>query len=223
MNKNIVVVAPHPDDETIGCGGTILRHIAEADEVHWLIMTSMYEDLGFSRERMEIRDREIQSVAQLYGFASVNKLGFPTTKLDTLPFGTIVQKIDEVFKSIQPETVYVPYRGDVHTDHKICFDAAVSSTKWFRQQTIKRVLAYETISETEFGINPDNNGFRPNVFVNIENYLEKKLEILKEYAGEIGQFPFPRSEQAIRALAMLRGSASGTSAAEAFVLLKEIV
>lgn len=94
------------------------------------------------------------------------------------------------------------------------------STKWFRYPSVKRILAYETLSETDFGLGTDL-GFRPNIFINIENYLEDKLRAMDIYASELGRFPFPRSDEAIRALATLRGAASGFQAAEAFELLRE--
>ncbi|ASS73949.1 GlcNAc-PI de-N-acetylase [Tumebacillus algifaecis] len=219
--KKILVIAPHPDDETLGCGGALLKHRANGDELHWLIVTGISTGAGFSEERVASRNGEILQVGNMYGFESLHKFNFPTAQLDTMPIGDIVQRMGRVMHVVQPEVVYLPYRGDVHTDHKIVFDAAVSCTKWFRYPSIKRVLAYETLSETEFGINPDSNGFRPNVFVDISEHLEQKLEIMRIFASEMGEFPFPRSEQAIRALAALRGAAAGCAAAESFMLLKE--
>jgi LmbE family N-acetylglucosaminyl deacetylase len=158
----------------------------------------------------------------MYGFASVHDLGLPTTLLDTLPLGDIVQAVSRVFNVVRPEVVYLPYRGDAHSDHKVVFDAAAACTKSFRYPSIRRVLAYEALSETDFGIDPDASGFRPNVFNDISAHLEDKIAILKVYASELEDFPFPRSEQAVRALAALRGVVAATQAAEAFMLLKEL-
>ncbi len=133
------------------------------------------------------------------------------------------QKISSILLEVNPNIVYLPYRRDVHTDHRIIFDAASSSLKWFRCPSIKRVLAYETLSETDMALNPDGNPFHPNVFVDISGFLEKKIEIMKIYHVELGAFPFPRSEEAIRGLAALRGAASGLKAAEAFMLLREMI
>lgn len=221
MSK-VLVVAPHPDDETLGCGGTILKHKSQGDEIVWLIITDISEDEGFAVEKVATRNQEIQKVARLYGYDEVYRLSFPTTKLDTFPLGKIIESISTVIRKENPDIIYLPYHGDVHTDHKIVFDAVISCTKWFRYSSIKRILCYETLSETDFGINPDYNGFRPNAFVNIEEFIEKKIDVMKIYESELGAFPFPRSEQAIQALAMLRGAASGCKAAEAFMLLKEI-
>jgi N-acetylglucosamine malate deacetylase 1 len=221
LNK-ILVVAPHPDDETLGCGGTILRHKYDNDEVHWLIITGITEKDGFSKEKIVTRDSEIEQVSRIYNFNSTTRLEFPTTKLDEVPMSQLVNSISNVVNSIKPTIIYLPYRGDIHTDHKYVFDAMIACTKWFRYNSIKRILSYETLSETEFGINPDNNFFRPNVFVNIKDFLEKKVEIMKIYESEISEFPFPRSIEAIEALAKYRGIMAGVQYAEAFMLLKEI-
>ena len=217
----IVVVAPHPDDETLGCGGTLLRHIAEGDDVHWLIITHLHEDLGFSKDRVAEREKEIQQVADHYNLSSVVNLAFPTTRLDSIPMNDVVGGVGNVFHDIEPTTIYMPYRGDIHTDHAVVFDAVASCTKWFRYPSIRRVLAYETCSETDFTLDPDTNGFRPNVFVDITEHLDDKISIMQVYGSELGVHPFPRSESAIRALATLRGAAAGCEAAEAFMLLRE--
>jgi LmbE family N-acetylglucosaminyl deacetylase len=221
MNK-VLVVAPHPDDETLGCGGTILRHIAQGDAVAWLIITGMSEQKGFTTAQIAARADELHAVAALYQFTSVHNLGFPTTALDTISMAELVEQMGQVFQKEQPEIVYLPYQGDVHTDHRIVFDAAASCTKWFRYGSAKRILAYETLSETDFGLDTSHSGFRPNVFINITPYINTKLSIMKRYANEMGPFPFPRSEEAIRALAALRGAAAGCHAAEGFMLMKEI-
>jgi LmbE family N-acetylglucosaminyl deacetylase len=220
--KTVCVVAPHPDDETLGCGGTLLRHRTVGDEIHWCIVTAIRTDEGFSQEEVDWQDREISTVANQYDFFSVHKLGYPTTKLDTIPLEEIIKKISDIFQKVRPQIVYLPYFEDVHTDHRVVFDAVVSSSKWFRCDSIKRLLAYETLSETDFGMNPAK-GFGPNVFIDIAAFLDRKISIMEIYAGQLGDFPFPRSEQAIRALASLRGAAAGCAAAEAFMLLKEIL
>jgi LmbE family N-acetylglucosaminyl deacetylase len=220
--QNVLVVAPHSDDETLGCGGTILRHREAGDRIHWLLVTVSHVDYGgFTAERIAEREKEIERVAAHYRFDSVTSLGFPATMIDSMPLGQLVGAVSKVFRSIEPNVLYLPYRGDVHSDHTTTFDAVAACTKWFRHPYVKRVLCYEAISETEFGINPDSNGFRPNVFVDITPYFEKKLEIMREYAGELGEFPFPRSEQVVRAVASYRGATAGVEAAEAFMLLRE--
>jgi LmbE family N-acetylglucosaminyl deacetylase len=221
--STVLVVAPHPDDETLGCGGTILRHVERGDEVHWLIVTHIAEATGFSPEQVEQREKELRQVSEEYAFADVTKLAFPATQLDTQPMRMLVAAVGEAFHEVEPEQVYLPYRNDIHTDHAVVFDAVASCTKWFRYPSIRRVLAYETLSETEFVMNPDAGGFRPNVFVDITGHLDRKIDIMGTYKSEFGLHPFPRSATAIRSLAHLRGAASGVDAAEAFMLLKECI
>ncbi len=159
-------------------------------------------------------------VAEVFGFDAVFELNFPTAQLDRIPMSDLVTAISGVFKSFEPNEVFVPHPADVHTDHGVVFNAVASCTKWFRYPSVQRVLAYETLSETDFGLGVAQ-GFRPNVFVNVEPYLEDKLRAMNIYASELGVFPFPRSNEAIRALATLRGTASGFRAAEAFELIRE--
>jgi LmbE family N-acetylglucosaminyl deacetylase len=220
--RKVLVVAPHADDESLGCGGTILKHIAQGDEVHWLLVTGMSVESGFSQEQIEIRESEIKAVTGLYGFKQVHELYLPPASLDCLPKGQIIGAISSVVKVVEPEVIYTVYRNDAHSDHEVVFDAVMSATKSFRYPYIKRVLAYETISETDFGMKPEDGGFRPNVYFNISKYLERKLEILDVFSSEMGEFPFPRSRKALEALAILRGVQSSCNAAEAFMLLKEI-
>ena len=215
-----IVIAPHPDDEVLGAGGTLLRRKAEGAKVAWLIVTTISVELGWSKEKVKQRADEVKRVTELFGFDEVFTLNFPTIQLDRVPMSDLVAGISEAFRSFEPEEVFVPHPSDVHTDHRMVFDAAASCTKWFRYPSVKRVLAYETLSETDFGLGTDQ-GFRPNVFVDIEPFLDDKLRAMDIYESELGVFPFPRSHEAIRALATLRGAASGFKAAEAFELLRQ--
>jgi LmbE family N-acetylglucosaminyl deacetylase len=220
MLGRTLVVAPHPDDEILGCGGTLLRRKAEGGALGWLIVSGMTETAGWSIDRIRARDAEIASVASLIGFDQVFNLRLPASRLDEIPVADQVAAFSAVFKSFAPEEVLVPHRGDVHSDHRITFDAVAACAKWFRYPSVRRVLAYETVSETEFGLSADTM-FRPNFFVDIGQYVERKLEIMSVYQSELGEFPFPRSIRAIRALAEWRGSCAGYMAAEAFELLRE--
>ena len=215
-----IVVAPHPDDETLGVGGTLLRRKSEGASLAWLIVTSISVESGWSSEKVKQRADEIHRITQLYGFDEVYSLNFQTTRLDTIPMGDVVEAVSEVVKKFKPEEVFVPHPGDVHTDHHVVFDAVSASTKWFRFPSVKRILAYETLSETDFGL-AIGQAFCPNVFVDIEHFFSKKLQAMDIYSSEMGEFPFPRSHKAIQALATLRGSASGFKAAEAFELFRE--
>jgi LmbE family N-acetylglucosaminyl deacetylase len=215
----VLVVAPHPDDETLGCGGTLLRMAADGARLGWLIVTDMSAAAGYADDRVRRRESEIDEVARLLGFSEVFRLRLPTARLDAIPMQDLVGKFAAAFDSFRPEQVFLPNPSDVHTDHRIAFDAGAACTKWFRHPSVRRVLAYETPSETDFSLTPSS--FQPNHFVDIADFLERKLAAMSVYASETGTFPFPRSTEALRALARVRGAASGFEAAEAFQLLRE--
>jgi LmbE family N-acetylglucosaminyl deacetylase len=215
-----LVISPHPDDEILGCGGTLLRRASEGAELGWLIVTGMSTDAGWSSESVVERDEEIAKVASLVGFSTIVDLRLSPAHLEELPMAGLITRFSDVFNEFSPEEVFVAHRSDVHTDHRVVFDAAAACTKWFRNPTVRRVLAYETVSETEFGLDP-NDVFRPNYFVDISDFLESKLRVMAVYQSEMEEFPFPRSPEAIRALATWRGSTAGFVAAEAFQLLRE--
>jgi len=221
MSQRVLVVAPHPDDETLGCGGTLLRLAREGAQIAWLIVTDMTEKLGFSAGDVQTRETEIGRVSELYGFSAVFRLNLATRRLDTVPMAELIGRFANVFNSFNPDQVFLPHRMDVHTDHRAVFDAGAACAKWFRYGTVRRVLAYETLSETEFSLDP-RGIFQPNYFVDISEFLERKLEIMGTYQSEMDAAPFPRSIEALRALATLRGSTSGFRAAEAFQLLREL-
>lgn len=222
MTKKILVVAPHPDDETLGCGGTLLKHKANGDQIYWLIITNLFEKGGWPSDRIESRQKEIKVVSELYGFSKTFKLDFPTTKLDELPMGEIISSISKVMNEVKPEVVYVNNRSDVHTDHQVVFQAVFSCTKNFRYPFIESILMYETLSETEFAPALVEYAFIPTVFVDITDFFDKKIEIMKVYDSEVMKAPFPRSLEVIEVSAKLNGSKIGKKYAECFALLKEI-
>jgi LmbE family N-acetylglucosaminyl deacetylase len=220
IDKKMLVVAPHPDDETFGCGGTILRATREGIEVHWLIVTTMRGANEYTQQQIEERDALIQAVTEAYGFAGVHQLGFTTARLDGMGLKPLVDAVGEVMAELRPTDVYAPFRHDIHSDHRQVFDAVAACSKWFRFPGTRRFLSYETLSETDFCVDP-GAGFNPTVFIDISSELPGKLEIVRLYPEEIGEHPFPRSAESCRSLAQLRGSQSGCRAAEAFQLIRE--
>lgn len=220
--SDILVVAPHPDDETFGCGGTLLKASNAGARTHWLFLTEMTGAAGYSAERIKTRECEINAVSEAFGFQSVHRLGYETAALDVAPVGEIVKRVSDVFAEIQPSDVYLPFPGDAHTDHKISFDAALSCTKWFRAPHVRRVLAYETLSETDIVRRPGGLDFVPSLYENISDWSGKKRSIIELYGEEVGQTPFPRSLDVVDAKEKVRGAEAGYEAAEAFMLLKEV-
>ena len=147
MSK-VIIISAHPDDETLGAGGTILKHKKNGEEVHWLIVTDVFETEGFSNQRVLSRKKEIAKVSKLYSFNNVYNLGYPTMKLNDTILFELVNKISLIFQELQPETIYVMNRSDAHSDHRIVFDAVMSCTKSFRYPYVKKVFMYEFLSET---------------------------------------------------------------------------
>ena len=220
--NNVLVMAVHPDDETFGCGGTLLKHKAEGDKTHWLICTDMDPVDGYTQDLIASREETIAAVASAYGFDSVNRLGLATTRVDTYPIRDVLSKISEVMSAVRPSIIYLPFKEDPHSDHRLLFSAAYACTKSFRYPFVRRLLMMETLSETEFAPGMEGSGFTPNSFSDITQYFEKKLEILSIYKSETGDHPFPRSIENVKALATLRGATAGAAYAEAFMIVKEI-
>jgi N-acetylglucosamine malate deacetylase 1 len=221
MANKVLIVAPHPDDETLGCGGTLLKHKKAGDEVHWVIMTDMDAKDGWSAAKIANRETQIKAVAQAYGFKQVHRLGFAAAHLDAIEFGKVIQTVSALLQKVQPAIVYLPNRLDVHSDHRVTFDAFWGACKTFRAPFVKTIYSYETLSETEFSL-AGSKAFEPRVFVDISDFLEQKLKIMKLYKEEIMSGNKPRSLEALKALACLRGSRCGTKYAEAFQLWQEI-
>tara|TARA_B100001175_G_C19515106_1_gene646936 strand:- start:23985 stop:24656 length:672 start_codon:yes stop_codon:yes gene_type:complete len=221
MNK-ILVISAHPDDETLGVGGTLLKHKSNGDQLFWLNATKIDNGDPILTERFNQREKEIQKVSQLYGFKEFIQLNYITTQLNSKSKISMISEISKILTRLKPEIIYVVNRSDSHSDHRYLFESFYSASKTFRQPSIKKILMYECISETEFSAPLNENVFIPNYFVDITPFLDEKLKIMKVYSSEISEPPFPRSEKNIRALATFRGSTAGVIAAEAFQTLKII-
>ncbi|OHE00534.1 MAG: GlcNAc-PI de-N-acetylase [Sulfurimonas sp. RIFCSPLOWO2_12_36_12] len=219
MKNKVLVVAVHPDDETLGCGGTLLKHKSKGDEIHWLICTTIDKKHSY----YETREKEIEEVSKLYSFDSVHNLRLKTMQVDEYSVSELIGKISKIISEVQPNIIYLPFKGDVHSDHRKIFEASFSCTKSFRYQFIKKIYMMEVLSETEFAPSTKEDSFIPNVFVDISSYMDKKIEFMNIFKSEMAEHPFPRSERNLKALAILRGATCGCEYAESFVLLKEIL
>lgn len=217
-NNKILVIAVHPDDETLGCGGTLLKHKEKGDEIHWLICTTLDKNDAYFLKR----EAEIKQTAEEYQFNSVHNLRLKTMRVDEYSMSDLVSKISNVINEIKPNVIYLPFKSDVHSDHRYIFEASYSCTKSFRYPFIKKIYMMETLSETDFALSTKEDSFVPNVFVDISKFIDKKLKIMRFFESEIAPHPFPRSERCIKAQATLRGASAGCESAESFMLLKEI-
>jgi LmbE family N-acetylglucosaminyl deacetylase len=220
--KRVIVISAHPDDEILGVGGTLLKHKSNGDELAWLIITSVDEKFGFSKERVSTRVDEIARVTKCVGFSKVYQFKFPTMGLSSSTVNEMIPKISSIFMEFEPEIVYVMNRSDAHSDHRYTFEAVAACTKSFRYPFIKKVLMYECISETEFAPQLSENVFIPNYFVDITEFLSTKIQIMEIYKSELFEHPFPRSIANIKALATFRGATIGVIYAEAFQVIKII-
>jgi LmbE family N-acetylglucosaminyl deacetylase len=217
----VLIIAPHPDDEILGCGGTIAKHVSGGDKVYLCIVTKAYPPEWAEQEIQERRE-EVLRVNKIIGVKKTDFLDFPTVKLDTIPQKELADSISRVVNEIKPEVVYIPHRGDANKDHRLVFEAAMVVTRPKPTLGIRKVLCYEVLSETEWAAPFVDSAFVPNVFVNISETLETKLKAMSEYKSELKEFPHPRSLEAISVLAKMRGATVGVEAAEAFVLVREI-
>lgn len=220
----ILVIAPHPDDETLGCGGTLLRHKAEGAEMHWIVVTSTFEP-QWHADYIEKKSREVDAVASAYAMSSLQKLAFPTTKLDEISMSDLIDGMRKAIENVRPDIVYMIHDGDVHTDHHAVFTAAMSVMKTFymKKLGIKRILSFETLSSTEAAPAQFYRYFIPSVYVDISEFIDQKLKIMAMYESESQPDPYPRGQSAIRSLARYRGASIGSEYAEAFMLIREII
>ncbi len=213
MKRKILIIAVHPDDETIGCGGTILKHKEEGDYVACLFVTKGNEEQKLTISKLE----------ELYSFDKVYNAGLPEIILENIPLSDIIPHISDAIKDWNAEVVYLPNRTDPHSDHRRTFDAAQACIKSFRYPSIKKVMMMEVISETDFAPALPENIFIPNIFVDISQYMEKKLEILEIFSSELLDEPFTRSLGTMKAYNRYRGSQINCQYAECFMLIKEIL
>lgn len=212
MNR-VVVIAVHPDDETLGCGGTILKFLSQGDEVHCILVTKGNDEQARLWERAK----------NVYRFTSVIELDFPEMELMDISLNKLIPPISDGIRKIQPNILIIPNRSDAHSDHRTIFNAVASCTKAFRYPFIEQVLMMEVVSETDFALPLPEGQFIANYFVDISAEFESKQRILKIYESELLPYPQTRNMSTISALNRYRGSLINTEYAEAFMSLKTIV
>ncbi|MFA6549187.1 MAG: PIG-L deacetylase family protein [Candidatus Margulisiibacteriota bacterium] len=211
----ILVVAAHPDDEILGCGGTIARHVAQGDQVLVCIVTKAFEP-QWSKAYMANKIIEQAKVDKLLGISKRYNLDLITTKLNTYAHGEINRIISELVEKVSPDIMYTHFGGDLSYDHEIIFRACLVAARPPRKI---KLLCFETLSGTEWG----SKAFLPNVWVKIDAFVDKKIEAFNIYKSEVKKHPHPRCGEGIRALARKRGSEICAEYAEALMLIREIV
>ena len=214
--KRILVIAPHPDDEILGCGGTLSRF--KKKKLYWMIVTKMTNKNGYTNNQINKREKEIIKISKTLNIKKRIELGFSASSLNKLNLKELISKMSLEINKIKPDTIFAPYLHDAHSDHFFTTYALNHILKAFRYPFLKRCYLYETLSETNQSFVKRNN-FKPNTYFNISKNFKKKLKMASVYKGEIKKHPFPRSLKSIEALALLRGSESGFKYAEAFNLI----
>lgn len=222
MKNKVMVISAHPDDETLGVGGTLLKHKFNGDELYWIIGTKMIDKEKYTIEKINSRKNEIKRVSESYGISKTFKLNYETTTLNSSSLSTLIPQISEIFNLVKPNIIYTLHNKDAHSDHRIISNATLACTKSFRYPYIKKVLMYECLSETELSPQLSENIFIPNYFVDITDFIEHKIKIMKIYESELGSHPFPRSIDGIKALSTFRGLMVNMKYAEAFQVIKII-
>lgn len=218
---NILVIAPHADDEILGVGATMAKHITNGDRVYVCIVTRGIEPL-FDEAYMNGLRNETISAHRLLGVTKTFFLEFPAVMLEQVNRYEINNRMFEIVKQVKPDIVYIPHFGDMQKDHEIVAEAAMVAVRPKYDHRIKEVYAYETLSETEWNNPHSSNAFLPNVYNDVSDYLDKKIEIMQCFESQLSEFPNPRSLQAIEALAKYRGSTINVRAAETFMLIRKI-
>lgn len=222
-----LVIAAHPDDEVLGCGGTVARLVQEGTEVYIAIIGEGITSRYAQREQanpdlIQSLQEQSRKVGRLLGAKEVVTFGLPDNRFDTVPLLEIVKIVEELVERIEPQTVYTQHGGDLNIDHVLLYRATLTATRPMKASSVKTVYAYAVASSTEWAFGKFSPEFQPNVFVDIKDTLELKLEAMRLYESESRLFPHPRSSQALQAAAQHWGSMVGLEAAEAFDLVREI-
>lgn len=218
---NILVVAPHPDDEVLGCGGTIAKRVDQGHSVFVCVVTRGCEPI-FSEEAVEQSRSECRKADTFLGVEETFFLDYPAVMLESIPRYKLNEGIVSIVQRVKPDEVYIPHRGDMQIDHKMVVDASMVALRPKYDYIVKRIYAYETLSETGWDVPNVVNDFIPTVFEDISDYLKYKLDAMYMFSSQLSDFPGARSIEAIEALAKYRGSTINCRAAEAFSLIREI-
>jgi LmbE family N-acetylglucosaminyl deacetylase len=223
----VLVIAAHPDDEVLGCGGTAARMVQEGSEVYIAIMG---EGMTSRHQQREGADAKQLKVLQEHAHAAARKIGakdvflqrLPDNRLDSVPLLEVVKLVESLIEKLQPQVIYTHHPGDLNVDHGVIHRAVLTATRPMAGQCVREIYAFEVPSSTEWAFSSVQPVFRPNVFVDISATLETKIAAMACYETEARPFPHPRSSEALRAIAARWGSVAGSAAAEAFELVRAV-
>lgn len=224
-SNKVLVVAAHPDDEVLGCGGTLAKLIAANVEGYVVILgegiTSRYDERtkGMKSKELQALKGCVSKAAKILGVKKTFSFDFPDNRFDSVALLDIVKVIEKVKNEVRPETLLTHYRNDLNVDHRITYNAVLTACRPLRGETVKKIYSFELLSSTEWNY---PNSFTPNIYIDISESIGKKVEALKAYKSEIRDWPHPRSAEAVEILAQKRGFEIGLDYAEAFMLVRDI-
>lgn len=225
--KNVLVVAAHPDDELLGEGGTVRRLVNAGATVRAIILAEGLTSRAMTREESDLSElaelqADARAAASVVGFESIDFCGFPDNRMDEVDLLDIIKKVSQFVDLYRPDTIFTHHHGDLNIDHRRTCEAVLTACRPVGEYSVKRIYGFETPSSTEWSYTYAEP-FRPNVYFDVSETIESKIEGMSKYRSEGAKAPHPRSPEALKALAAYRGSNVGCAYAEAFVLLREVL
>ncbi len=218
----ILAIAAHPDDEALGCGGTLAKHVAAGDRVQCLFLADGAGSRGEGAD-VALRQQQAEAAARELGASMPILLDFPDNRMDEVPLLEVVQAVEKVIAEVKPDIIYTHHGNDLNIDHRIVHQAVLTACRPQPGSCVHAIYGFEVPSSTEWASPEVAPAFRPVRFVDISGYLQHKMALLDCYADEMRAFPHARSREAVEALARWRGATVGVAAAEAFSVIREIV
>lgn len=227
MASKILIVAAHPDDEVLGCGGTIAKHIKMGDKAYCLFLgrgkaSRIKREKLATKKEQALLEKEARRAAKILGISKIFFEDFPDQEYDKEPMLTIVKAIEKVKERIKPDIVFTHHVGDLNKDHQVVFRAVLTACRPLPKETVKTIYSFEVPSSTEWGVPKRKDYFVPNIFIDISATFPKKIKALGCYKSEIRPYPHPRSLKGVEAVARRWGTVAGKKMAEAFELIREI-
>lgn len=218
--KKILVVCAHPDDETLGMGGTIALHSERKEEVYVLILTDGEAARGKKSAKILKRKNQAKKACEILGVKKIKFLNYVDQRLDTIAISELSKKIESVVKEWDPDIVYTHFWNDINQDHRQVYEATSIAVRPLPKSKVSQFIVFETPSSTEWS--SKKKSFSPNLFVNIKKVLNEKLDAFEKYKGEVMPYPHPRSKEGVMNKAKFWGNVVGMEFAEAFVIIREL-
>lgn len=224
-NKKILVVAAHPDDEVLGCGGTIAKEVSLGNEVSVLILgdgeTSRNQE-GNVEEKLEQKENSAQKACDILGVKDLFLEKLPDNKFDFIPLLDIVKIVEKYVEIVKPDIIFTHHDGDLNVDHQLTFKAVLTASRPQPNCQVKNIFSFEVLSSTEWQAKESHLMFCPNYYNNVTDFFNKKLEALAAYEQELREYPHPRSKEGVEILAKYRGIETGFNFAEAFKIIRKL-